>query len=162
VAQIQPGKSRKLPTNGQRPRNFLAEGFPHGIYIKLYHWANLRGKYGDGFYNFMINSKESHIPSPLIMVTCTALLHALLEWQKKNGVHPKASNAELKADRPDRSNFFNYKNDGGNDASCRAATFSKLLSSPGIADLYAFFVDPWNTLPVSYRQMVYKNTLATV
>jgi len=110
----------------------------------------------------MINGKESHIPSPLIMVTCTALLHALLEWQKNKGVHLKDSKAKLKEDWPDRPNIFNYKNDGGNDASCRAATCFNLLSSPGVADLYAFFVNTWNTLPVSYHQIVYTNTLATV
>jgi len=53
------------------------------------------------------------IPSPLIMFTCTALRHALLEWQKNKGVHPKASKSKLKADRPDRSEYFNHKNDGG-------------------------------------------------
>jgi hypothetical protein len=61
----------------------------------------------------MINDKDGHIPSPLIMFTCTALHHALLEWQKNKGVHPKASKSKLKADRPDRSNYFNYKNDSG-------------------------------------------------
>jgi hypothetical protein len=66
----------------------------------------------------MINDKDGHIPSPLIMFTCTALRHALLEWQKNEGVHPKASKSKLKADRPDRSNYFNHKNDGGKIASC--------------------------------------------
>jgi hypothetical protein len=55
----------------------------------------------------MINHKDGHIPSPLIMVTVTTLRHALLEWQKNQGVHPKASKSQLKADRPDRSNYFN-------------------------------------------------------
>jgi hypothetical protein len=75
----------------------------------------------------MIEDKEGHIPSPLIMFTCTGLCLALLEWQKIKGVHPKASKSKLKADRPDRSNYFNYKNDGGKIASFRAATGRKLM-----------------------------------
>jgi len=110
----------------------------------------------------MINDKDGHIPSPLIMCTCTALRHALVEWQKNKGVHPKASKSKLKADRPDCSNYFNYKNDGGKNASCCAATGCKLLSSPGVADTYTFLMNTWNTLPESYQQRVYKHTLATV
>jgi len=67
-------------------------------------FANNHGMSADGFYNSMINDKDGHIPSPLIMFTCTALCHALLEWQKNKGVHPKASKSKLKADRPDPSN----------------------------------------------------------
>jgi hypothetical protein len=37
------------------------------------------------------DDKDVHIPSPLIMITSTALRHALLEWQKNKLVHPKAS-----------------------------------------------------------------------
>ena len=110
----------------------------------------------------MINDKDGHIPSPLIMFTCTALHHALLEWQKNKGVHPKASKSKLKANRPDRSNYFNHKNDGGKIASCCAVTGRKLLTSPGVADTYTFLMNTWNTLPESYQQRVYKNTLATV
>jgi hypothetical protein len=83
------------------------EAIPRCIYLKIYHWANNRGDHADGFYNSMINDKDGHIPSPLIMVTFTTLRHALLEWQKNQGVHPKASKSQLKADRPDRSNYFN-------------------------------------------------------
>ena len=66
----------------------------------------------------MINDKDGDIPSPLIMFTCTALRHALLEWQKNKGVHPKASKSKLKADRRDHSHYFNHKNDGAKIASC--------------------------------------------
>jgi len=38
----------------------------------------------------------------------------------------------------------------------------KLLTSPGIADTYTFLMNTWNTLPESYQQRVYNNTLATV
>jgi hypothetical protein len=110
----------------------------------------------------MINDKDSHIPSPLIMFTCTALRHALLEWQKNKGVHPKASKSKLKGDRPDRSKYFNHKNDGGKIASCCAVTGRKLLTSPGVADTYTFLMNTWNTLLESYQQRVYNNTLATV
>jgi len=82
----------------------------------------------------MIDDKDSHIPSPLIMFTCTALRHALLEWQKNEGVPLKASKSKLKADRADHSKYFNYKNNSGKNASCCAATGCKLLTSPGVAD----------------------------
>jgi hypothetical protein len=110
----------------------------------------------------MINNKDGHIPSPLIMFTCTALCHALLEWQKNKGVHPKASESKLKADRPEHSNYFNHKNDGGKIASCFAVTGRKLVTLPGVADKYTFLMSTWNTLPESYQQRVYNNTLATV
>jgi len=110
----------------------------------------------------MINDKDGHIPSPLIMFTCTALRHALLEWQKNKGIYPKAFKSKLKADRPDHSNYFNHKNDGGKIASCCAVTRRKLLTSPGVADTYTFLMNTWNTLPESYQQRVYNNTRATV
>jgi len=110
----------------------------------------------------MIDDKGSRIPSPLIMFTCTALRHALLEWQNDKGVHPKASKSKLKADRPDRSNYFSCKNDGSKVASCCAVMGPKLLTPPRVADTYTFMMNPWNTLPESYQQRVYNNILATV
>jgi hypothetical protein len=82
----------------------------------------------------MIDDQGSHTPSRLTMRTYTAFHHAHPELQKNKGVHPKAAKSMLKADRPDRSNYFNHKNDGGKTASCRAATGCKLLTSPDIAD----------------------------
>jgi hypothetical protein len=38
----------------------------------------------------------------------------------------------------------------------------KLFTSPGVADKYTFMMNTWNTLPESYQQRVYNNTLATV
>jgi hypothetical protein len=110
----------------------------------------------------MSDDKDSHIPSPLIMFTCTTLCHALLEWQKNKGVHPKPLKSKLKADRPDQSNYFNCKNDGGKIASCCAVTGVKLLTSPGVGVMYTFLMNTWNTLPEGYQQRVYSNTLATV
>ena len=110
----------------------------------------------------MIDDKDSHIPSPLIMFTRTTLRHALLEWQENKCIHPKASKSKLKVDRPDRSNYLNYNNDCDKNASCCAATGRKLLTSPGGADAYAFLTNTWNTLPESYQQRVYNDTLATV
>ena len=46
--------------------------------------------------------------------------------------------------------------------SCCAATGRKLLTLPGVADMCTFLMNTWNTLPESYQQRVYKNTLATV
>jgi hypothetical protein len=70
--------------------------------------------------------------------------------------------SKLIVDRPDRSNYFNYKNDGGKIASCCAVTGRKLLTSPGVGDMYTFLMNTWNTLPESYQQRVYNNTHATV
>jgi len=136
AVQIQHRESRKMLTNGQRPLYFLAEAIPVLIYIKYYHRLNNRGQYADGFHNSMIHDKDGPIPSPLFMFTCTTLRHALVEWQKNKGVHPKASKSKLKVDRPDRSNYFNYKNDGAKNASCCAATGRKLLTSPRVSDTY--------------------------
>jgi len=110
----------------------------------------------------MINDKDGHIPSPLITVTCTVLCHALLEWEKNKDVHRNAFQSKLKAHRPDCTNCFNYTNDGGKNTSRCTAMGSKLLTFPGIADTYTFLMNTWNTLPESYQQRVYKNTLATV
>jgi hypothetical protein len=110
----------------------------------------------------MIHYKDGHIPLPLIMFTCTALRHALLEWQTNKGIHPKASKSKLKVYRPDRSNYFNCKNDGGKNTSCCAATGHKLSTSPSVADTYTVLINTRNTLPESYQQRVYNNILATV
>jgi len=97
---------------------------------------------------------DGHVPSPLIVFTCTALCRALLEWQENAGVHPKASKSKVKADRPDRTNYFKPKNDGGKIASYCAVTGRKLLSSPGVTDTYTFLVNTRNTPPESYHQRV--------
>jgi len=139
-----------------------AEVIPWFIYIKFHHQANTHAKYDGGFHNSIIDDKDGHIPSPLIMFTCTALRHALLEWQWNKGVHPKASKPNLKVDRPDRSIYFNVQNDGGKNASCWAATGCMLLTSPSVADMYTVLMNSWITLPESYQQRVFKNTLTTV
>ena len=117
TAQIQRRVSRKLLTNGNRLVYLLAEGILQVISLKFYHRANNPGNYADKFHKSMINDKDGHIPSPLIMVMSTVLHHALLEWQKNKCFHPKASKSKLKADRPDQSNYYHLKNDGGNNAS---------------------------------------------
>ena len=118
--------------------------------------------YSDEFYNCMIDDKDGNIPSPPTMFTSTTLRHALIEWQKNKGVHPKASKSRLNTNRPDRSNYFNYKHDGGKIVYCCAVTGRKLLTSPEVADTYKFLINTWNTLPESYQQRVYHYTLATV
>jgi len=111
---------------------------------------NNHGKYAVEFYQSIIDDNDGHIPSPLIMFTWTPLRHALLEWQKNKGIHPKASKSKLIAGRPDRSNYFNYKNDGGKIASWCAPTCRKLITSPGVVETYPFVMNTWNTLPESY------------
>jgi hypothetical protein len=110
----------------------------------------------------MIDDKDGHIPSPLIMCTCTALCQALLQWQKNEGVHPKAFKSKLEMGRPDHLNIFNHNNDRSQNSSCCAAMYRKLLTSPGVADTYSFLMNTWYILPESYQQRVYNNTLVTV
>jgi hypothetical protein len=98
----------------------------------------------------------------LIVFTCTTLHHALLEWQKTKGIHPKASKSKLKADRADCSKYFNYINDGGSNPSYCTAKGLKFLTSPGVADTYSYMMNIWNTVLESYQQRVYNNTLGTV
>ena len=152
AGQIQRRETGKLLTNGTGPLNFLAEAIPQFICIKCYHRANNCGKYADVFYMSMIDVMHGHIPSPLILFTCTALRHALVEWQKNKGVHTKASNLKLKEDRPDHSNYVNYKYDVGKNASCHAATGRKLLTLSGVADTYTSLMNTWNTLLECYQQ----------
>jgi len=68
----------------------------------------------------------------------------------------------LKADGPHCSNYFNYNIDGGKHVSCCTTMSRKLLSLPGIAYMYTFLNNTWNTLPESYQQRVDKHTPATV
>jgi hypothetical protein len=110
----------------------------------------------------MINIKNGHISSLLIMFTSTTLRHTLLEWQRNKYFYPKGPKSKLKEDRPDPTNNFNYLNDGGENTSCCPATGRKLLTLPGIADRYTFLINTWITLPESNQQQVYKDTLATV
>ena len=103
-------------------------------------------------------------PGPVsnTMSTCTTLRLTLLEWQMNKGVHLKVSNSKLKADRPDRSNYFNYMNKSSSNASCCTATCRELLTSTCVADMYIFLMNTWNTLPESYQQRLYKYSLPTV
>jgi len=159
AAQIQRRESRKLWTNDQCPLDFQVESIAQFLYIKFDHRANNYSKYADWFHNCMIDHKDGYIPSPQIMFTCTMLCHALLEWQKIKGGHQKAFKSILNADRPDCSNYYTYKNNGGNNASCCAVTGCKLLILSGIADTYTLLMNTWNTVLESYQQRVHKNTL---
>jgi hypothetical protein len=78
------------------------------------------------------------------------------------GIHPICFKSNLKAERPDRSNYFNSFNDRGKNVSRCAGTGCKLSTSPGIEDTYRFLMITWNTLPESYQQRVIKKSLATV
>jgi hypothetical protein len=70
----------------------------------------------------MIDDKDGCTPLPLFMITGNALGQALLEWQKNQGVPPKALKSKLKAVRLDCSNHFNHKIDSGKNLSCCTAT----------------------------------------
>ena len=106
------------------------------IYLKLYHRGNNHGKYADGFCESMIDDEDGHIPGPLILFTCTALRHALLECEQNNGFHLKACKSKLKAHSPDRLNYFKYKNDCRKNSSCCSPMGRKLLTSAGVAQTY--------------------------
>ena len=149
AAQIQPRESENLLTNCQCPVHILAEEVVRFVYIKFYHRANNCCQFADEFHNSIINDKDRHIPSPLITFTCTALRHTRLEWQKIKGVHPKDSRSTLNADSPDGSKCFNYRNDGGKNASCCSATGCMLVTSPCVAQSYIYLMNTWNTLPES-------------
>jgi len=82
VVQIQLSECQELLTNGQSPLYFLADEIPLFINIKLYHPANNFAKSADALYNSMIDDRDGHIPSPMIMFTCTTLRDSLLVWQK--------------------------------------------------------------------------------
>jgi hypothetical protein len=110
----------------------------------------------------MIEYKDGHIPSPLIIFECTVLSIALLECQMNNGVCPKASKSKLKVDRADHSNYFNINNDGGKNTSYCTGMGCILLTLPGIADTNTYLMNTWNTPPESYQQKVYKITRASV
>jgi len=60
------------------------------------------------------------------MFIWTTLRHAPRVWQKNKGVLPKAAKSQLKVDTPDRSNYINYKNNDGKNASCWATMGRKL------------------------------------
>jgi len=154
MVQIQCSESRKLIMDSKHPVYFLAEVIPRFIYIKFYRWVQIRGMYVNWYYNSMIDENDGHIPSPLIMFTCTMLRHAHLEWQKNNGVHPKASRSKLKAFWPDRSYYLNNINDGGRIASCWTAVGRKLLALPGVQDMSTLLMNTLNTYPESYQQRV--------
>jgi hypothetical protein len=146
TVHIQPRECRKLRTNSQPPWNFVAEAIPGYISIQIYHPANHHRKNWDVFNVSMIDIRDSDIPSPLIMYTCTGLHHAPLECQMNKVDHAKVSKSKLKVDRPDRSYCFIYMNDGGQNASCCIVMGRKLLTSPGVADTYTFLMNTWNTL----------------
>ena len=145
--------------NTQGPLYFLAEAIPQFIWIKFCHRVNNCSQYADGFYNSMIDNKDGHIPWPLIMLTCTMLRDSLWEWQRTKGVHQKDSKLKIQVDRSARSNYFNYNNDGGKNASCCAATARKLLTLHGVANTYPFLMNTWNTVPEIYQQRVDKTLL---
>jgi hypothetical protein len=161
TVHIQPRECRKLLTNSQPPQYFLADAILGFIYIQIHHPAIHHGKNWDLFNVSLIDDRDSDIPSPLIMYTCTGLHHAPPEWQTNKVDHSKVSKSKRTVDRPDHSYCFIYMNDGGKNAPCCIVMGHKQLTSPGVADMYTFLMNTWNTLPSSYQQKVYKNTFGT-
>ena len=43
----------------------------------------------------MITNKEGQVPTPLIIYTCAAFRHSLMEWEKNGGAPPKARSVNL-------------------------------------------------------------------
>jgi len=127
--------------------------------MKFYHRANNLIKCADAFYNPMIDNKEGHIPSPLMMFTCTALCHAPLEWQKNKDVHPKASKSKLDAYRTDYSNYFNCKNERGKIVSYCAEMGRKLLK-PRMA--LQTRIHSWWIPGTHYRRCISRGCITTL
>lgn len=124
--QIQCRNSQKLQTNGQYQHYFLAQSIPGFIYNNFCYQANYHGIYIAGFYNSKIDDKNGNIPLPLIIFTRTPLGQAPVQWHINAGVHLKASKSRLNTNLTDYSNYFNFSNDCGKNASCCAAMGSKL------------------------------------
>ena len=97
----------------KRPLWFLAEAIPNFIYIKFFHRSNSRGKYADGFYNFMVADEGGQIPTPLVLYTCTAFRHSLLEWERNSGAPPTVRSKLEVTTKQNPANYFNYTNDSG-------------------------------------------------
>jgi hypothetical protein len=96
------------------------------------------------------------------MFTWRALRYDILQCEKNKCVHWKACKSKLHAYRPAHANYFAYKNDGDKNKSCCAANGRKLFTLPGVTDTYSFLMSTWSTLPESYQQMLYRNTLPSV
>jgi hypothetical protein len=111
--------------NSQSLLHFLPEVIPKLIYVKIYHPGKNCSKYAVGCKNSMIDNEDGHIPSALIMFTCTTLCHTLLQCQRNTCLHPKGSKSKLKEDRGDDSNYFNMRNYSDKKTSCCAATERK-------------------------------------
>jgi hypothetical protein len=82
--------------------------------------------------------------------------------EKEQTCYSKSFEVKPKVDRPDRSKYFDFKSDRGTNSSCCAATGRKLLAWHGVPDTFTFLMNTVNTLPDSFQQTVYKNTLAQV
>jgi hypothetical protein len=143
VVQIQGTECRNLIKTGQRPLDIMAEVIPQVIYIILNRRVNFHSKYTDGLYNSMIDDKDVHITSPLIMFTCTVMRHAVLVWQMNKGVHSNTSQSKQIAGTPDCLNYVPYNNGAGKTTSWCTATGRKLFTSPSIADTYVLLLNAW-------------------
>jgi hypothetical protein len=63
-----------------------------------------------------------NVPAVLVVLTCTALYHALKEWERNGGAPPvhkqDASDAGEKKRAGEWEYFFNRLNDGGEFSHC--------------------------------------------
>jgi hypothetical protein len=106
----------------------------------------------------MIDDKDGHIPSPLIMCVCTTLHRAILEWPKNQNVPLKDSKSKITVGRLDGSNYFNHKSDSSKIGCCCPAAWYKLLISPVVADIYTFLMKP----EIHYWRAIIRGCIETV
>ena len=118
-----------------RASYFLAEEIPQYIYYQFFKRQRKRGRHAEGFHHWM----REKVPAVLVILTCTALHHALKEWEKNGGSPPQKSDA-VEATRGKKKEeweyYFNRLNDGGEFFLCSVNRPGSILVT-STRDLYA-------------------------
>ena len=131
---------------------FLAEENPQYIFYQFFKRQRKCGKHADGFHHWM----REKMPMVLVVLTCTALYHALMEWEK-NKAAPLQKPDTIESSgwkRGEWEYYFTQLNDGGLFSQIVTAT-PIFLHSP---EIYTQLMNTWNGLPPHY----WKKVLATV
>ena len=98
-----------------RASYFLAEEIPQYIYYQFFKRQRKRGRHAESYHHWM----REKVPAVLVVLTCTALHHALKEWEKNGGVQPqKPETVETTGgkNKEEWEYYFNRLNDGGESA----------------------------------------------
>jgi hypothetical protein len=84
------------------------------------------GRHSEGFHDWI----QEQTPPALIVLTCTALHHVLMEWQRNGGLAPtkvESDDFEIRRKRPEWEYYFNRNNDGGKCGFHNIWNFSNIL-----------------------------------